>query len=179
MSSTSHERYVVMGTYPRPPRPWTATVAPGIKPMFLIEFCVVFEHDQPLVAEKLQLRKRTKTVTPAQSRGAANAGSISSGIFVTAVASRVAYSAYPPSVMIPLIFPLTQVVKSPVLHRLNLDGDQHNPVSIQFCGRIRIIFHRNIPAVMATTTHPSTSNPVTDLEGLDSFPDLDNVTDDL
>ena len=32
---------------------------------------------------------------------------------------------------------------------------------------------------MATTTHPSTSNPVTDLEGLDSFPDLDNVTDDL
>ena len=43
-----------------------------------------------------------KTVIPAQSRGAASHGSISVGTDTTASVRNVAYSAYPPSLKIPM-----------------------------------------------------------------------------
>jgi len=56
-------------TYPRPPRPWTATVAPGIKPMFLIEFCVVFEFDQAPRSDSTSLTTNKDGDTGTQERG--------------------------------------------------------------------------------------------------------------
>src|ERR1051326_5129763 len=81
-----------MPRWPRPPIPCTATTSPGRAP---------------------ELRSALNVVMPAQRRGAASAGSSDSGMAATASAGASMYSAYPPSKLKPVTFPLAQVTKSP------------------------------------------------------------------
>lgn len=68
----------------------------------------------------IQQRGQSQRVSPPALKEAphnlTSAGSISSGMRAIASERKNAYSAYPPSVIIPLMFSFLQVTKSPFLH---------------------------------------------------------------